>query len=166
MCSFSSFDLIWFFILQNFMKFMEMQHAIVVSLNGFFGSWAIALGQSCLWGATISRRCVRLDATNSLQLRPCLSFYLPTFTLLFLNCQFSCLFFWFSFFLLKMQSNQNSRVIWFMPKGNSTYIFEVGFRTQRFCPGRNTFFRDEITFFFKMRPWTQRHKVVEKFLLS
>ena len=48
MCSFSSFDLIWFFILQNFMKFMEMQHAIVVSLIGFFGSWAIVLGQSCL----------------------------------------------------------------------------------------------------------------------
>ena len=30
------------------MKFMEMQHALVVSLIGFFGSWAIVLGQSSL----------------------------------------------------------------------------------------------------------------------
>ena len=49
MCNFSGFDLILFFILQNFMKFMEMQHALVVSLIGFFRSWAIVLGQSCLW---------------------------------------------------------------------------------------------------------------------
>ena len=31
------------------MEFMEMQHAIVVSLIGFFGSWAIVLGQSCFF---------------------------------------------------------------------------------------------------------------------
>ena len=29
------------------MEFMEMQLALVVSLIGFFGSWAIVLGQSC-----------------------------------------------------------------------------------------------------------------------
>ena len=48
MCSFSGFDLIWFFILQNFMEVMEMQYALIVSLIGFFGSWAIVLRQSCL----------------------------------------------------------------------------------------------------------------------
>ena len=30
------------------MEFMEMQHALVVSLIGFFGSWAIVLVQSCI----------------------------------------------------------------------------------------------------------------------
>ena len=48
MCSFSGFDMIWFFILQNFMEFIEMQYALVVYLIGFFGIWAIVLGHSCL----------------------------------------------------------------------------------------------------------------------
>ena len=42
-------DLIWFLILQNFMELKEMQHAVVVSLVGFLGSWVIVLRQSCLF---------------------------------------------------------------------------------------------------------------------
>ena len=43
---------------------MEMQHAIVVSLIGFFGSWAIVLGQSCCLSALISELKVCIGNTT------------------------------------------------------------------------------------------------------
>ena len=53
MCNLPGFDLIWFLILQKFMEFMEMQHALVVNLIEFLGTWAIVLGQSCYPSAEI-----------------------------------------------------------------------------------------------------------------
>ena len=65
MCSLSGFDLVWFLILQNFMEYMEVQYVLVMSLIRFFWSWAIVLGQSCLFFFPKPRLWSLLKAQNT-----------------------------------------------------------------------------------------------------